>query len=150
MPRKPARTSDVFKRTFYQMMLKFQIGGRGSCAGCVLAIPASVWDSWQRHLGGPELTALGGNAFALQTPGRPKPSDPASAWIYVFDIDPASSKSPSPVVLRKTIATSADAIAHYALKVAPEAALSSGAAGDRLLATIRNRLSQWWPELRAE
>jgi hypothetical protein len=48
--------ANVFKRTFYQMMFKFQLGHHDRCAGCVLAIPQSVWDSWQRHLGAPEIT----------------------------------------------------------------------------------------------
>lgn len=43
--------ANVFKRTFYQMLLKFQIGADEGSAGCVLALPAAVWDSWQRHLG---------------------------------------------------------------------------------------------------
>ncbi|HEV8726500.1 MAG TPA: hypothetical protein VGW77_38305 [Candidatus Binatia bacterium] len=38
--------ANVFKRTFYQMMLKFQIGADVDCGGCVLALPQSVWDSW--------------------------------------------------------------------------------------------------------
>ena len=37
--------ANVFKRTFYQIMLKFQIGADETCTGCVLALPASVWDS---------------------------------------------------------------------------------------------------------
>ena len=38
--------ANVFKRTFYQMMFKFQLGQHERCAGCVLAIPQSGWDSW--------------------------------------------------------------------------------------------------------
>ena len=33
--------ANVFKRTFYQMMLKFQIGTQARCAGCALALPES-------------------------------------------------------------------------------------------------------------
>lgn len=44
--------ANVFKRTFYQMLLKFRLAGDGSAAaGTVLAIPQSVWDSWQPFLG---------------------------------------------------------------------------------------------------
>ena len=49
--------ANVFKRTFYQMMFKFQLGKHPRCAGCVLAIPQSVWDSWQKHLGAPLVTS---------------------------------------------------------------------------------------------
>ena len=47
--------ANVFKRTFYQMMLKFELAGRGAAAGTVLALPKSVWDSWQPFLGAPQL-----------------------------------------------------------------------------------------------
>src|SRR5260221_13430424 len=43
--------ANVFKRTFYQVLMKFELGGSGSAAGTVLAIPQSVWDSWQPFLG---------------------------------------------------------------------------------------------------
>lgn len=33
--------TNVFKRTFYQMMFKFQLGHHEQCAGCVLAVPQS-------------------------------------------------------------------------------------------------------------
>jgi len=43
--------SNVFKRTFYQIAFKFQVTKRDTSAGCVLALPQPVWDSWQppRH-----------------------------------------------------------------------------------------------------
>lgn len=37
--------SNVFKRTFYQMLFKFQIGAHPTSAGSVFAIPKPVWDS---------------------------------------------------------------------------------------------------------
>ena len=43
--------ANVFKRTFYQMVLKFKLAGHETCAGTTLALPRAVWDSWQRHLG---------------------------------------------------------------------------------------------------
>ncbi len=39
--------ANVFKRTFYQMMLKFQLGVHPRSVGTALAIPQAVWDSWQ-------------------------------------------------------------------------------------------------------
>ena len=54
---------------------------------------------------------------------------------------------PNQIALRKVIATSAAAVGHYALKVAPDAAVSGSGSADRVLATIRRRLSLWWPEL---
>jgi len=137
--------ANVFKRTFYQMVMKFQMAGRGACAGAVLAIPLSVWDSWQRHLGAPDLADLLDGTHGLSWPGAP--ADTHAAWIYVFDLDSSSASTPSPVVLTRAIMTNADSVAHYALRAAPEAGMTDGGV-DRVLATIRRRLTVWWPELR--
>ena len=136
--------ANVFKRTFYQMMLKFQIGE--SSAGCVLALPAAVWDSWQRHLGKPELTRNPDDTFTLSKPGGLPPGH-VPAWIYVFDLDASSSVTPNPVVIQKVIATDADSVAYYAVKVAPEIAIAEGGTAGALSATIRRRLASWWPAL---
>lgn len=138
--------ANVFKRTFYQMMLKFQIGAHESSAGCILALPAAVWDSWQRHLGRPDLDAGPGNTLVLRRPGQPPPQR-VPAWIYVFDIDASSNNSPNSLVVTAVIATDADSVAHYAVKVAPEVALSEGGSAAMLAATIRRRLTTWWPAL---
>jgi hypothetical protein len=47
--------ANVFKRTFYQLMLKFRLAGHGACEGVVLGLPNSVWDSWAPHLNSPTL-----------------------------------------------------------------------------------------------
>lgn len=138
--------ANVFKRTFYQMMLKFQIGAHESSAGCILALPAAVWDSWQRNLGRPELQPGAGGILVLRKPGA-LPSGHVPAWIYVFDIDARSTNTPNPLVITAIIATDADSIAHYAVKVAPEVALSEGGSAGMLSATIRRRLATWWPAL---
>ncbi len=139
--------SNVFKRTFYQMAMKFQVGAHAHCAGCVVAIPASVWDSWQRHLGGPALTLEPDGTFTLEKPGTTIRDRRVTGWIYVFDVQPAGRSTPDSISILKVIATNAEAIAYYALKVAPEAALEEGGSADRLLSTIRSRLAKLWPEL---
>lgn len=138
--------ANVFKRTFYQIVLKFQIGEDGACAGSVLAIPASVWDSWQRHLGKPDLAPRPDGTAALRIPGEPE-LDHVSAWICVFDIDAASGVTPNPLLIHHVIATDADAVAHYALKVAPHEAVVGSGGVDGVLASIRRRLAAWWPDL---
>jgi hypothetical protein len=137
--------SNVFKRTFYQVMVKFQLSGHGSCAGCVLALPESVWDSWQRHLSTPPLKHYRNGYYSLRT--SEGPGSARSNWIYVFDLERSAAITPDRIALRKVIATDADALAHYALKVAPEAALAEGGSADRLLSTIWRRLARWWPDL---
>jgi hypothetical protein len=139
--------ANVFKRTFYQMMLKFQIAGHGSCAGSVLAIPLSVWDSWQRHLGRPALVERADGTFALHRGGVAAGRKTTDAWIYVFDVVKGSGRSPNPISVTKIIATDAESVSHFALSVAPQAAMAAGGSADRLLAVIRRRLSGWWEEL---
>lgn len=136
--------ANVFKRTLYQMLLKFRLAGQGSCAGAALAIPAAVWDSWQRHLAAPTLAPASDGTFRLAY--DPSEQD-NQAWIYVFDLDATSATTPNPVVITKVIGTDADAIAHYAFKAAPEAVLAEGGSGSLVLDVIRTRLAAWWPEL---
>jgi len=129
-------------------MLKFQIGADVDCGGCVLALPQSVWDSWQRHLGRPDLQSREDGTFALVEPGK-KLASRVAAWIYVFDIEASETATPNRIVLRRVIATDADAIAHYALKVAPQAAVAGTGSSDRVLASISRRLITWWPQLQS-
>ena len=138
--------ANVFKRTFYQMMLKFQIGADEATQGCVLAVPVSVWDSWQRHLARPPVQEEADGTFSLWPPGTGRP-DKVPAWIFVFDIDTASQTSPAPLVIRKLIATSAEALSHFALTEAPRYAVAGAGEADAFVQTIRRRLKRWWPEL---
>lgn len=127
-------------------MLKFQMGADESCAGCALALPVSVWDSWQRHLGRPELQEQRDGTFILAG-YQELDATRGPAWIYLFDIDSSSRSAPNPIVIRKVIATDADTLGHYAFKVAPQAATAGVGASDRVLNSIRRRLATWWPDL---
>lgn len=138
--------ANVFKRTFYQMMFKFQLGHHDRCAGCVLAIPESVWDSWQRHLGAPELQDAGDGTVSLLAPGHAR-EDPCPAWIYVFEPNAASDQTPSPIETKAIIGTDAASVSYWALDVAPAAALSNIDAEAGLLAGLSRRLRTFWPEL---
>ena len=138
--------ANVFKRTFYQMMLKFQIGVHPRSVGTALAVPQAVWDSWQPHLGRPELVARADGTHALHHPDVSDAS--VGAWILVFDVDSESARHPNPIVVKRTIATNAASIARYALEDVPRSAFSSSAAdSDTLVAAIHRRLSAWCPEL---
>lgn len=138
--------ANVFKRTFYQMMFKFQLGSHRRSAGCVFAIPEAVWDSWQRHLGKPDLIAIGDGTFRL---AQADDGEAPIAWIYVFDLEVSSNVSPNRLRLRKVIGTSAAALSHYALDVAPSAAMQPGSTADGLLESIQARLGILLPEFRA-
>ena len=144
--------ANVFKRTFYQMIFKFRLAEHPSCAGCVLALPTAVWDSWQRHLGRPELQPRSDGTYLLRSDGGSsarRATTGSPAWIYVFEPAADSSTSPNPIRVERVIATDAEAVAHYALKVAADAAVGVGGAADALMGQVRDRLSRWWPSLHA-
>jgi hypothetical protein len=141
--------ANVFKRTFYQMMLKFRIGASDVCSGCVLALPVSVWESWQRHLGRPDLNPDAAGVCTLLAPDEAASSDRPKNWIMVFDIDAKAGEDPSALIVNKLIATSSRALAHYAFEIAPSAAIADGGPLSSIAAQIRIRLSQYWPELAA-
>lgn len=138
--------ANVFKRTFYQMMFKFQLGQHNRCAGCVLALPESVWESWQRHLGAPVLTAEKDGSYSLLAPGTAR-SCISPAWIYIFKPEAASRKTPSPITVSKMIATDIAAMSYWALEVAPMAALANIDSSTGMLSLLARRLKKLWPEL---
>lgn len=138
--------SNVFKRTFYQMMFKFQVTAHPQSAGCVFAVPLPVWESWQRHLAAPALVARPDGTWQLGE-SNPDVAAQAKAWIYVLKVNVSQDESPNALVLEKVIATDAASMSHYALDLAPEAALETGGSADRLMATIRGRLRTVLPEL---
>lgn len=141
--------ANVFKRTFYQMMLKFRIGASDVWSGCILALPASVWESWQRHLGRPDLGPDQAGVCTLRAPDQSATSDPPKNRIVVFDIDSKAGEGPSALIVNKLIATNSQALSHYAFEVAPSAAIADGGPVSSIAAQIRIRLSQYWPELAA-
>lgn len=140
--------ANVFKRTFYQIMFKFQLAQHPRCAGCVLAIPVSVWDSWQPHLGAPELREHGDGTYDLLRPAETRPEH-VPAWIYAFGLEAESVQTPSPIGADKIIATNAAAMSHYALDVAPAEALENIASATGKLFLAQRRIRLFWPELAA-
>lgn len=139
--------ANVFKRTFYQMMLKFHLGVHPRSVGTSLAIPQAVWDSWQLHLGRPHLVPREDGTHLLQRPQSD--STDVRAWIYVYDIDHTSDEHPNPIVVKQTIATDAASVAYYALDEVPRRAFSDAGSAATVVTAIHRRLSSWWPELEA-
>ncbi len=138
--------ANVFKRTFYQMMFKFQLGPNASCAGCILAIPTSVWDSWQKHLASPTLSDEGDGVSGLFRPGAVKPKE-VPAWIFVFDTDKTGSNTPAPLVFDRIIATDAPSVSYFALDEAPREALKTVLTEEGFFGLMSRRLRAIWPEL---
>jgi len=136
--------ANVFKRTFYQIMVKFQLSGQGAAAGTVLALPKAVWESWQPFLGRPEILRGNGDVDEMKAYAGESPSD-HNAYICVFDLDMHHKDPISPVKVDRFIKLSPDALAHYAFKVVPQAMLTSIQSTDSILARIRTRLTEFWP-----
>ena len=132
--------ANVFKRTFYQMMLKFQLGMHPRSVGAALAIPQAVWDSWQPHLGQPKMEQRLDGTYLLQVDGTTEPK----AWIHVFDLDASADVHPNPVVIRSSILTDARSIAHYALTDVPRHAFAEEGSAANLVQAIERRLSTLW------
>ncbi|HVH74368.1 MAG TPA: hypothetical protein VM755_05580 [Stellaceae bacterium] len=140
--------ANVFKRTFYQMMFKFQLGKSEQCAGCALAIQQSVWDSWRPHLANAVLEPHKDGSYNLFKPGQSRPAR-VPAWVYVFDLKAGPQEAPDLLDIRSVIATDAASFSYYALEAAPEAALRNIAAPKGMLTLLSRRLRKLWPELAA-
>jgi hypothetical protein len=134
--------ANVFKRTFWQMMFKFEMAATPSCAGVALAVPAAVWDSWQKFLAAPPLVDQTDGTVRLDRP-RDVDAERLASWIYVFDLDADAPVSPSPMQVRRIIHTSAGALAHYALEEAPKGAIVELQGG--IYRALRRRLREFWP-----
>lgn len=139
--------ANVFKRTIYQMILKVRMAEHPSCAGFMLILPLPVWDSWRRHFGFPDLHAHDGDvtlvALASPTEDSAMLRVSARSWVFVFDIDRESKESPQPLRTVLRIATSAEALLHYAFLAAADAGVAAGVI-DRFRAALSRRVISNW------
>ena len=88
--------ANVFKRTFYQTLLKFELSKEGAAAGTILALPESVWESWQPFLGRPIIEQVTDSEHRLV--GSDNDSyHGTNAWIFVFVLDAETDQPISPV-----------------------------------------------------
>jgi len=140
--------ANVFKRTFYQILLKFQLSGKGAAAGTVLAIPNSVWESWQPFLGAPELVKIDESTYRIRPIDRKlNSSEVTNAYVCVFELDANSENAISPVIVKGFIQVDAEELAHYAFKTVPAGMLKSISESDSILVRIRERIASHWPGL---
>jgi hypothetical protein len=133
--------SNVFKRTFYQIAFKFQVTKQDTSAGCALALPRPVWDSWQPFLGAPELHEQLDGTWRLMDDQAVQPRD----WIYVFDIDtePGAGGEPAPVRVSIVIGTDAATLSRAAFDVAPAKAIAHGGERDVVAEAIARRIKRY-------
>ena len=135
--------SNVFKRTIYQILFKLRLGLQPECAGCVLALPQAVWDSWQPHLGAPEFVRLPDQTWSLE--GHPVPTKQAG-WLSVFDIDERSKVSPNPIVVKQEIRLDVEMLSKLAFEIAPEEAMKHIGGDVGIKTLIQRRMAEFWPE----
>jgi len=139
--------ANVFKRTFYQVMIKFQLAAQGRVAGTVLALPQAVWDSWQPFLGAPSIDSVGAGLHRIRATEGSSVTSRRNAFITVFDLDSSATESISPVQIRMHIQVDAEQLAHHALEIVPAGILQSLSDSDSILERIRERLMTFWPDL---
>jgi len=141
--------SNVFKRTFYQIMVKFKLDGDPLCAGGVLALPRAVWNSWQRHLGGPSLIPIDEDCFEISSKGSrgrlAKRADVSGSKIYVLDFVYDRNYSPASIDVGSVIITTVERLLEQAFMRVPQILVSKDGAVNTVMPTIRRRLRYVWP-----
>lgn len=135
--------ANVFKRTIYQTLFKFQLAAHGECAGSVLAIPESVWKSWQPHLGAPELERQDDGTFRV----KGAPLRVGRGWILVFEVKADDATTPNPIIITRTIEADAEVLFDLTFKKAPAEAASFLNLKDSVRTIIRRRIAGYWPAL---
>ena len=99
--------ANVFKRTIYQLILKFDLAGNDRCAGVVLGLPEAVWESWAPHFGGLDWT-------------DDETDRDNNSWILVLSPEQYPETGFSKMRIRKEIRTKAETLVHRAFTVVPD------------------------------
>ena len=140
--------ANVFKRTFYQTLLKFELSKEGAAAGTVLALPEAVWDSWQPFLGRPTIEHVGGAEYRVLGSDN-KAYHGTNAWIFVFSLDDKGNAI-SPVRITARIRVSATDLIEHAFVTVPKNMMQSATAEDALLRRICDRVRKAIPSIVVE
>jgi hypothetical protein len=141
--------ANVFKRTFYQTLLKFELSREGAAAGTILALPESVWESWQPFLGRPTIEPVSDSEFRIAG-GDPETYHGTNTWIFVFDLISEEGSSISPVRVKARIRVSATDLLHHAFIAVPKHMHRVATLDDALLSRIRERIRRATPHLSIE
>ena len=141
--------ANVFKRTFYQTLLKFELSKDGAAAGTILALPEAVWDSWQPFLGRPKIEKVSDSEFRIAGSDT-KSYHGTNAWIFVFDLNAQATESISPVRIKYRIRVSATDLVQHAFVAVPNTMLRVATTDDLLLRRIQDRIRKAIPMLIVE
>ncbi|MGW5173346.1 hypothetical protein ACWERY_03145 [Streptomyces sp. NPDC004082] len=143
--------SNVFKRTFYQMVYKFQLAGHSDCAGGGFAIPRSVWMSWARHLADPNLVEQQDGTFVLTREEEGTRVLKGNSWIFVFELDKSRHSGTDGMVDTvkpwKVIRTDAETLIGLALRDSPLLALADGSPISSVTNRARQKIRRLWPDV---
>ena len=105
--------ANVFKRTVYQLILKFELAGKDRCAGVVLGLPQAVWESWSPHFGGLEW------ADQTQRKWNESEGQPPNSWILVFTPREQHDTAHWKMTINKEIQLGAKVLVQRAFEVVP-------------------------------
>lgn len=141
--------ANVFKRTFYQTLLKFELSKEGAAAGTVLALPEAVWESWQPFLGCPAVERVSESEFWIAGADT-KSFHGSNAWIFIFDLDDQAAEAISPVRIKSRIRVSASDLVRHAFVAVPDTMLRIVKTDDLLLRRIQDRVRKAIPTLSIE
>lgn len=140
--------ANVFKRTFYQMLVKFRLAGETpAAAGTILALPKSVWDSWQPFLGAPALEEEEPGLLRLIPGAGEAPEPRLNSFICVFDLDASAEAAISPVRILHYVRVSPERLTHHAFTEVPATILQAIRDEVSVMLRIRSRLAHWWSEI---
>jgi len=131
--------ANVFKRTFYQTLVKFELSKEGAAAGTILDLPEAVWESWQPFLGRPVIGHVSGSEFRIAGTDTVDYHG-TNAWVFVFDLDDKGNSPISPVVIKSRIRVSATDLVQHAFVTVPKNMLHWATTDDVLLNRIRDRI----------
>jgi hypothetical protein len=141
--------ANVFKRTFYQTLLKFELSKGGVAAGTILTLPESVWQSWQPFLGCPTVERISEEEFRILGTDT-KSFHGTNAWIFVFDLHNQAPEAISPVRIRSRIRVSATDLVQHAFVAVPDTILRTVKKDDYLLRRIQDRIRKAIPAIKVE
>ena len=133
--------ANVFKRTFYQLLIKFRLAGHADCSGVVLGMPRSVWNSWSPHLGNPQLSAHKDHQILQGT----TLSKLNNAWLFIFDTKSTPETTYDRIVANSKVQVDVDALLNMAFSDVPEYITTSLV--DQIRANIMRRLQRQYKNI---
>ena len=110
--------ANVFKRTFYQTLLKFELSKESAAAGTILALPQAVWDIGSRFSVARGRTC---RRVGISDQGkRHRDYHGTNASIFLFELDGQNAAPISPVNITAKIRVSATDLVEHAFVNVPK------------------------------